>query len=127
MKISQIDHLVLTVKSIQTTCDFYQNVLGMRAISFADDRWALKFGDYKFNLHQAGNEFEPKAKHPTSGSADICLITELTADQIAHHLQSVQVNIELGPVERTGANGPIMSYYFRDPDENLIELATYTR
>lgn len=126
MKISKIDHLVLTVASISVTCDFYERILGMTAIEFADNRKALTFGHYKINLHQLNNEFEPKAKLPTPGSADLCLITDSTQQEILAHLNTENIEIEQGPVQRSGANGSITSFYIRDPDENLIEIATYT-
>lgn len=126
MKISKIDHLVLTVASISVTCDFYERILGMTAIEFADNRKALSFGRYKFNLHQHNNEFEPKAKLPTPGSADLCLITDSSEQEILSHLNAENIDIKQGPVQRTGANGSITSFYIRDPDENLIEIATYT-
>ena len=125
MKVNAIDHLVLTVSSVTSTCEFYERVLGMRAIDFAGNRKALSFGRYKINLHELGKEFEPKAKWPTAGSADLCLITESAADEIKSHLESQNIPIELGPVSRTGANGPILSFYLRDPDDNLIEISTY--
>ncbi|KAG7283130.1 hypothetical protein CRUP_033076, partial [Coryphaenoides rupestris] len=89
------------------------------------DRKALGFGQQKFNLHQVGKEFEPKAKRPTSGSADLCLITRTPLTTVAAHLQACGVDIEEGPVERSGAVGTISSLYFRDPDHNLIEISVY--
>jgi len=35
------------------------------------------------------------------------------------------VDIVEGPVGRVGALGPMTSVYFRDPDGNLLEVATY--
>lgn len=125
MKITKIDHLVLTVGCIQTTCRFYEDVLGMRKIDFAGGRKALVIDGFKINLHLLGSEIAPHALRPTAGSADICLITDSTVNAIKRHLDSHRVQIELGPVPRTGANGPIYSFYFRDPDNNLIELSTY--
>ncbi|XP_053735629.1 glyoxalase domain-containing protein 5 isoform X2 [Synchiropus splendidus] len=89
------------------------------------DRKALGFGVHKFNLHQLGREFEPKAKHPTSGSMDLCLITKTPLAEVAAHLQVCGVEIEEGPVQRSGSVGPITSLYFRDPDGNLIEVSNY--
>ena len=123
ISISRIDHIVLTVKNIPATIDFYVRVLGMRADTFADNRVALKFGQQKINLHQAGKEFEPKAKNATPGSADLCLITDTDLTQAIKHVQNCKVEIIEGPVERTGANGKLLSFYIRDPDQNLIEIA----
>jgi catechol 2,3-dioxygenase-like lactoylglutathione lyase family enzyme len=123
MQIDTLDHLVLTVKDIETTCEFYVRVLGMEVIDFGDGRKALLFGSQKLNLHQQGREFEPKAMHPTPGSSDICFITSIPLPEVATHLISLGVTILEGPVRRTGATGPILSLYFRDPDQNLIEIS----
>ncbi|KAM6381686.1 glyoxalase domain-containing protein 5 [Pluvialis apricaria] len=124
--IQRLDHLVLTVKSIEDTVAFYSKVLGMEVVTFKGNRKALRFGNQKFNLHEAGKEFEPKARWPVPGSADICLITQVPLDQLLDHLKACGVIIEEGPVARTGAVGPITSIYFRDPDENLIEVSRYS-
>uniref|UniRef100_A0A3Q3GP06 Glyoxalase domain-containing protein 5 n=1 Tax=Labrus bergylta TaxID=56723 RepID=A0A3Q3GP06_9LABR len=126
VEISHLDHLVLTVKSVPDTVNFYTSVLGMEVITFKGNRKALGFGQQKFNLHQLGQEFEPKAKYPTSGSADLCLITKTPLATVAEHLKVCGVEIEEGPVERTGAVGTITSLYLRDPDHNLIEVSNYT-
>jgi len=125
IEIGRLDHLVLTVADIGRTCDFYRDVLGMSVETFGAGRTALKFGAQKFNLHQAGHEFEPKAARPTPGSADLCLIATTPLDSIVAHLQAKGVAIEEGPIARTGATGPIVSVYFRDPDQNLIEVSNY--
>jgi catechol 2,3-dioxygenase-like lactoylglutathione lyase family enzyme len=122
--IDRIDHIVLTVKDIDATCRFYERVLGMRRVAF-EGRVALAFGGQKINLHLARREFEPKAAHPTPGSGDFCLITETPLAAVIEHLTSCHVAIEKGPAPRTGATGPILSVYFRDPDDNLIEVSNY--
>ncbi len=125
--LTALDHLVLTVSDIAATVDFYRDVLGMHAQKFtpADGtaRWALKFGAQKINLHQAGAEFEPKAAHPGTGSADLCFLSDVSLQDWIRHLESCDIAIEEGPVQRTGATGPINSIYIRDPDGNLIEIA----
>ena len=123
--ITRLDHLVLTVASIDDTVTFYSRVLGMVATKFGDDRQALMFGQQKINLHEVGHEFEPKAHHAAPGSADLCLITTAPIEEVIEHLDKMRVNVEQGPVERSGALGPIESVYFRDPDENLIEVSRY--
>lgn len=125
MKIDWLDHLVLTVKDIEKTCEFYRKIMGMEVITFGEGRRALQFGNQKINLHQAGNELEPKAQSPTPGSADLCFITETPISLVMEHLNAKQVSIVEGPVIRTGAVGKIQSVYFRDPDKNLIEVSNY--
>ncbi|MEU9129908.1 VOC family protein [Kitasatospora sp. NPDC048540] len=123
MRIDRLDHLVLTVRDIDATVDFYTKVLGMEETAFRGGRRALTFGHSKINLHQAGAEFEPKAARPAPGSADLCLIVDQPLDQVVAELAAHGVPVEEGPVERTGATGPIDSVYVRDPDGNLIELS----
>lgn len=125
MRIDRIDHLVLTVADIDQTTDFYVRVLGMEPVTFGTGRRALRFGRHKLNLHQAGHELEPKARRPTPGSADLCLVTTTPLDRVLGHLRAHGVPVEEGPVPRTGATGPITSVYFRDPDGNLVEVSTY--
>jgi len=125
IEIDRIDHVVLTVRSIDVTCEFYTRVLGMRVVTFAGGRKALAFGRQKFNLHEAGREFEPKADRPTPGSIDLCLISTAPLDAVVEHLRRCDVPIVEGPVTKTGATGPIRSVYFRDPDANLIEVSNY--
>lgn len=123
MQLDSIDHIVLTVQDIPASIAFYTRVLGMREISFGDNRRALAFGQCILNLHQAGNEFEPKAAYPVPGAIDICLLTRTPMDDLIQHLTAQQIAIEQGPGNRTGAQGPILSVYVRDPDGNLIELS----
>jgi catechol 2,3-dioxygenase-like lactoylglutathione lyase family enzyme len=122
--IDHLDHLVLTVASIDATVAFYTSALGMELVAFGD-RKALRFGEQKINLHQVGKEFEPKAVHPTPGSGDLCFITKAPLEGVISHLKTNSCAIELGPVERTGALGEMRSIYIRDPDFNLIEISNY--
>jgi catechol 2,3-dioxygenase-like lactoylglutathione lyase family enzyme len=124
MRIDRLDHLVLTVADIDATCAFYARVLGMDVVAFGNgERIALAFGRQKINLHASGHEFEPKADKPSPGSADLCFITPVPLTDVVAHLHAEAVPIIEGPVRRTGATGPILSVYFRDPDRNLIEVS----
>jgi catechol 2,3-dioxygenase-like lactoylglutathione lyase family enzyme len=125
IKIDRIDHVVLTVFDVDRTLDFYSRVLGMEPVTFAGGRRGLAFGGQKFNLHQAGREFEPKALKPAPGAMDFCLITETPLAEVMEQLESHGVAIIAGPVDKTGAMGPIRSVYFRDPDGNLVEVSNY--
>ena len=121
--ITRLDHLVLTVRDIPATIAFYTKVLGMRETAFGENRQALCFGNQKINLHQKGRELEPKATYPTPGSADLCFLSETPLSRLIPELTAHGVQILEGPVPRTGAGGPILSVYFRDPDGNLIEIS----
>ena len=123
MRIDRFDHIVFTVRDIERTCEFYTRVLGMEVITFGGGRRALRFGDQKINLHLAGAEFEPKADPPVPGSEDVCLITKTDLDEALAHVESCGVEIIEGPCEKSGAVGPIRSFYFRDQDGNLIEIS----
>ncbi len=125
MIIDRLDHFVLTVRNVDATCAFYERALGMTREDFGAGRTALRFGRQKINLHEAGNELEPKSASPTPGSGDFCLISRTPMAEVVAHLQSVDVAIERMPSPRTGATGPITSVYFRDPDNNLVEVSVY--
>ena len=125
MHVDRLDHLVLTVADIDRTVAFYTGALGMTLTTFGAGRRALTFGTSKLNLHQRGREYEPKAGTPTPGSADLCLIVDEPLDVVVAELAALGIPLEEGPVERTGARGPIVSVYIRDPDANLIELSNY--
>lgn len=125
--IDHLDHLVLTVASIEQTSAFYARALGMTVDTSVEGRVALRFGRQKINLHEAGQEFEPKARLATPGSADLCFLTSTPLEDVEAHLARIGVDIEVGPVPRIGAMGAIVSVYLRDPDGNLIEIANASR
>lgn len=127
MHIEHLDHLVLTVRDIDRSIAFYRDVLGMREVRFGEGRRALSFGTQKLNLHPQDAPLAPHAARPTPGSADLCLITRTPIETVITRLKELGVEVEAGPVPRTGALGPIDSVYFRDPDGNLLEVATYPR
>ena len=122
VKLDQLDHLVLTVADIERTIAFYTRILGMEEVTFGT-RKALRFGNQQINLHQRGHEFEPKAAFPTPGSGDLCFLTSVPFEQVTRELEEARVPIELGPVDRTGADGALRSVYLRDPDGNLLEIS----
>lgn len=123
MKIEQLDHLVLTVRDVEATCAFYARVLGMVPVTFGAGRRALAFGGQKINLHPAAAPISPHADRPTPGSADMCFLAAGPIEDVLAHLKEEGIDVLEGPVARTGATGPLLSVYFRDPDGNLIEVA----
>jgi catechol 2,3-dioxygenase-like lactoylglutathione lyase family enzyme len=125
MQIDRLDHLALTVSDVQRTVAFYTKVLGMHEETFRGGQRALTFGRQKINVHEAGREPTLRAEHPTPGSGDLCFITTSAMEGVQQHLADCDVAIEMGPVARKGALGPIQSVYIRDPDANLVEISTY--
>ena len=125
--IARIDHFVLTVRSRDATCAFYERVLGFRRVDARDQPTALIFGQQKINVHEVGHTFDPKATTPTPGAGDFCLIADRPLAEVLSHLEACEVAIEVGPVRRVGALGAMSSVYFRDPDGNLVEVSEYER
>ena len=129
MKLEKIDHVVITVKDLNKTIDFYTNILGMKLEEFSSSsdnnqiRYALSFGSLKINIHEEKKTIQPNALNPSSGSMDICFISKNKINDWVHHLVKKGINIEIGPEKKTGALGPILSIYIRDPDFNLIEIS----
>ena len=125
MKITSLDHLVLTVADLSATVAFYTQVLGMQEITFGEGRKALLFGNQKINLHERGAEILPNAQHSACGTADLCLLTETPLKTVLQELHEKGITPISGIVPRTGAVGRIQSVYLRDPDGNLLEISRY--
>lgn len=125
VSIERLDHLVLTVRDIEATVAFYSGILGMRPVTSGKGMRALHFGQQKFNLHPAEAPYSPHADKPLPGTADICLVTHNSIDEVMAALAAHGVAVEVGPVPRGGALGRMTSVYFRDPDNNLVEVSRY--
>ncbi|MDC3096044.1 VOC family protein [Alphaproteobacteria bacterium] len=129
MKLEKIDHVVITVKDLNKTIDFYTNILGMKLEKFSSSlknnqiRYAVSFGSQKINIHKEKKPLKPNALNPSSGSMDICFISQNKINDWMNHLEKKGINIEFGPEQKNGALGPILSIYIRDPDFNLIEIS----
>lgn len=123
--IDRLDHLVLTVRDLEATKEFYAKVLGMEVVTFGAGRTALAFGAQKINLHPVGPASGLVAATPTPGSGDLCFITERPLAEWVERLRGAGIAIEQEPATRTGALGPMESLYVRDPDRNLVEISRY--
>lgn len=124
LELTGIDHFVLAVSDIEVTCEFYAD-LGADVVTFEDDRRALRFGDQKINLHGPETDAGLVADLPRVGGGDFCLLTETSMNRVVATLRDRDLELLEGPVERTGTRGSMTSVYFRDPDGNLVEIATY--
>lgn len=126
MRIDRIDHIVLTVKDVKKTVDFYKNILGMEVQDYGGKWKTMAFSQQRINLHEYGEDEVPiRAEKPTPGSADLCLISETPILEVLEEIKERGINIEEGPILRTGALGQLISIYIRDPDNNLIEISNY--
>ena len=129
MKLEKIDHVVISVKNLNKTIDFYTNILGMKLEEFSSSldnnqiRYSVSFGSQKINIHEEKKPIKPNALNPCSGSMDICFISKNKIKDWVHDLVKKGINIEIGPEKKTGALGTILSIYIRDPDFNLIEIS----
>ena len=130
--IHALDHLVINVADVERSATWFQKVLGVEREDFDPGhgkprRTSIKFGPQKINLRPVDTDavvwFTGIA--PTAGSDDLCFLTTSEPDAVVAHLKALDVAIEEGPVEKQGARGAIRSVYCRDPDGNLIEIASY--
>lgn len=132
LRVEAIDHVVVNVSDVEIAAAWYVRVLGMAREDFAPGagkphRTALRFGRQKLNLRPltAAPQDWSTAAQPAAGSEDLCFLTDSPPEQVATHLSGCGVAIVSGPVVRKGARGDLMSVYCRDPDGNLIEIASY--
>lgn len=127
--VDRIDHIVLTVADIEATARFYERALKLTRETFrgpaGEPRHALTFGRQKINLQDRNTATPTKARQPTFGSGDFCLLAAVPLAEVAAHLRAEDIPLEAGPVPRRGAVGALRSLYFRDPDGNLVEVAQY--
>jgi catechol 2,3-dioxygenase-like lactoylglutathione lyase family enzyme len=123
--VDRIDHVVVNCRDVEATADWYVRVLGMKRETFAGGRTALRFGDQKLNLRPTGAQNWVTAAVDQPGALDLCFIADAHPDAIGVHLRESGVEITEGPVTKTGALGSMTSHYCRDPDDNLIEVASY--
>ena len=124
--IDHIDHIVLTTRDKAACVRFYTEVLGMKLTTFktpTEERFAFRFGNQKINVHEWGKEFTPRAHVAAPGTQDLCFIASVSLEKVIEKLTSSKIAILEGPVSKTGATGPILSVYFRDPDLNLVEVS----
>lgn len=127
MRLERFDHLVLTTADLDACLRFYVDLLGME-LDGTNQRYALRFGDQKINIHRRPAEFLPAAARPAPGSADFCLVAAGDIKEIFAELRAKNAPFELPEITaRTGALGPIDSIYLRDPDGNLVEISTYRK
>jgi catechol 2,3-dioxygenase-like lactoylglutathione lyase family enzyme len=122
----RLDHCVIHVSDWERSNTFYQNVLGAELVRRGAG-WAYRFGSQQLNVHGPGVDPTPVARLPVQpGNSDLCFEWPGPIDEAMEHLERNNVEVELGPVERSGARGAGTSVYFRDPDGSLLEFISYS-
>ena len=122
MNIYGLDHIVLCVRSVEATLEFYQRVLGLEVREERAGKWSLHFGSNKISVQDA-QALPSLAERTVPGSGNFCVLTDLPIEDVITRLRSNDVEIVEGPAEKAGAVGKLMSVYFRDPDANLVEVS----
>lgn len=125
VELDRLDHFALTVRDVEQTCAFYEKALGMAREPFGDGRVALRFGRHRITVNPNPNDLRRKAAVPIPGSAEFCVVAASPLSDIVAHLRACGVDLEHGPAEAEGAEGPARSIWFRDPDGNLVVVASY--
>ncbi|KRM01975.1 VOC family protein [Limosilactobacillus gastricus] len=129
MKMRRIDHLVLTVSDLEASKRFYHEVFDMPVIDDQtnDDVVTLRCGHQLIRLQKNDRANPLVAKHPTVGAADFCMIVGDQLEDVLHHLKSYYVDVITDePIVKHGSEGEMRSIYLYDPDQNLLEISTYS-
>lgn len=129
MRVRRLDHIVLTVSNIPQATRFYHEVFDMQIVNDPThkDVVTLRCGHQLIRLQENDRLTKLKAAKPTVGSADLCIVVGDNIIDVENHLKSYFINIIEGPVKRVGAEGEMTSIYITDPDNNLIEIASYKK
>ena len=133
MPVEGLDHIAITVADVEATVEWYQRVLEAQPLHL--DLWRegkipvvlLQVGASRLSVHPAAAPAAPHANTPTVGANDICFRFAGPVSDVLDLLAANGIEAVEGPVPRPASNGERgQSVYFRDPDQNLIELLTLT-
>ncbi|NIO29149.1 MAG: VOC family virulence protein [Candidatus Latescibacteria bacterium] len=135
LRITELDHIVLNVKNIDRTLDFYTGILGLkgeRIQEFKDGK--VGFPSVRINEHtlidlnpvKADTRSPPAGEKAEGNLNHFCLVVEKEDfSGIVDYLREHNVSIRQGPISRWGARGRATSVYFLDPEGNEIEIRCY--
>ncbi len=128
LKVEKVDHLVLNCRDVEATAAWYERVLGMTRKAYGGERRiALFFGNQKINVRPTGQKDWVTSKVDMPGTLDLCFVTTSQPAETIAHFEACGVKVVEGPTTKSGALGPFVSVYCRDPDGNLIEVSCYDR
>ena len=123
----RLDHVVIGVSEWERSNAFYRDVLGAEVVPLPSGRYAYVIGEQRLNVHGPGTDVGGLVARTLvqPGNADVCFEWPGPIEDAVEQLFVHGVEVEAGPIERTGARGRGLSVYFRDPDGSLLELISY--
>lgn len=129
--VGELDHVALTCRNVDAMVDFYTRIIGLkpeRLDLFNEGK--VPFPSVRIN---AGTiiDFFPASREseaPTlSGTAHYCInFPEETYYQTLNRLEENGFAPESKPKTLSGARGNATAIYYRDPDNNRLELRYYS-
>ncbi len=122
MKATALDHIVLEVRDVDRSLEFYQGLLGMPAERLE----AFRRGEVPFSSVRLGGLLIDLfvSADPGPGPNHFCVEVDATATQMVADLDAAGVP-HTEPGRRFGARGDGTSVYVHDPDGHQVEIRTY--
>jgi len=131
VKITEMDHIVLRVKDVETSLKFYSETLGMQTERV--EQWRageIRFPSVRLNddtiIDLFGTDQVPIGKDGSRNQDHYCMVIEPTdMEELKSKFEAMGVGIQAGPGKRWGSHGDGISLYIYDPDDNVVELRHY--
>ena len=131
VKITEMDHIVLRVKDVETSLKFYTETLGLKPERIEEWRAGkIRFPSARINadtiIDLFASDQEPIDKDGVKNQDHYCMVIEKTdMEELKSKFEAMGVGIQAGPGQRWGSHGDGISLYVYDPDDNVVELRHY--
>ena len=131
VKITEMDHIVLRVKDVETSLKFYTETLGLKPERIEEWRAGkIRFPSARINadtiIDLFASDQEPIDKDGAKNQDHYCMVIEKTdMEELKSKFEAMGVGIQAGPGQRWGSHGDGTSLYIYDPDDNVVELRHY--
>ena len=129
-----MDHIVLNVEDVETMIDFYSNVMMLKTERLKEyTEGNVPFPSVRLNADTVIDLFpremwldSPRLMNGQEKLNHFCItLSKEDWMQLVKRILNQNIPLEEGPVPRWGAHGTGTSAYFRDPEDNLIEVRYY--
>jgi catechol 2,3-dioxygenase-like lactoylglutathione lyase family enzyme len=122
VKVTGVDHYVLTVSDARRSLDWYRDHLGLEPVRL--EEWEAGEAPFVSVRIDEGTIVDLFEGDRSGVNVDhVCLVVEtVDLDEVA---TSGEFDVVAGPSELFGARGIGTGLYVRDPDGNVIELRHY--